>query len=247
MKENDLDSVPLVNKSKRVLDIINNQNTNEKSFSSYKPDLKLPVVIMAGGLGTRLDPITKIIPKPLIPLEDSTIIEKIIKRFLDVGCNSFYATVNYKSKIMKAYFDDVKKNYDLTFINETKPQGTAGSLQKLQGKMKTPFFVTNCDIIINTDYNILYEFHKNNKYDLTLVAAAKTFTVPYGTCVLNDKGNLSHINEKPSYEFLTNTGLYILNPDLLELIPKNKFFHITDLIENIKNKQKCRSFSSFGR
>ena len=191
---------------------------------------------MAGGLGTRLDPITKIIPKPLIPLDDGTIIEKIIKRFLDVGCNSFYATVNYKSKIMKAYFDDVEKNYDLTFINETKPQGTAGSLQKLQGKMETPFFVTNCDIIINTDYNVLYEFHKNNKYDLTLVAAAKTFTVPYGTCVLNDKGNLSHINEKPSYEFLTNTGLYILNPDLLELIPKNKFFHITDLIENIKNK-----------
>ena len=102
--------------------------------------------------------------------------------------------------------------------------------------MKTPFFVTNCDIIIKTDQHVLYEFHKENKYDLTLVAAAKTFTVPYGTCVLNDKGNLSHINEKPSYEFLTNTGLYILNPDLLELIPENKVFHITELIENIKNK-----------
>ena len=108
----------------------------------------------------------------------------------------------------------------------------------MKGEIKTPFFVTNCDVIINTDYRTLYEFHKKNKYDLTLVAAAKTYTVPYGTCELNEDGGLSHINEKPSYEFLTNTGLYILNPDLLKLIPKNKFFHITELIEKVKNKGK---------
>ena len=116
--------------------------------------------------------------------------------------------------------------------------GTAGSLQYLKGKFDKPFFVTNCDIIIKADYASLYEFHKKNNYDITLVASTKEYIIPYGTCELNGDGHLSHINEKPKFDFLINTGLYVLNPDILQLIPKNKFYHITHLIEDAKNQGK---------
>ena len=83
-----------------------------------------------------------------------------------------------------------------------------------------------------------YEYHQKNNFDITLVASAKEYIIPYGTCELNDEGHLSHINEKPKYDFLINTGLYILNPDVLDIIPENKFYHITHLIEDAKNQGK---------
>jgi NDP-sugar pyrophosphorylase family protein len=123
-------------------------------------------------------------------------------------------------------------------VEEQEPLGTAGSLFFLDGKFNQPFFVTNCDIIIKADYVSLYEFHQKGAYDVTLVASAKEYIIPYGTCELNGEGYLSHINEKPHYDFLINTGLYVLNPDMLKLIPKNKFYHITHLIEQAKNQGK---------
>ena len=117
------------------------------------------------------------------------------------------------------------------YIEENEPLGTAGSLRLLDAKLNKPFFVTNCDIIIKADYNSLYEFHLKGGYDISLVASAKEYVIPYGTCELNSNGNLSIINEKPRYDFLINTGLYVLNPNVLELIPKNKLFHFTHLIE----------------
>ena len=104
-------------------------------------------------------------------------------------------------------------------------------MRYLTGKFNQPFFVTNCDIIIKADYSSLYEFHQKGAYDVTLVASAKEYIIPYGTCELTGDGNLSYINEKPKYDFLINTGLYVLNPDVLDFIPENKFFHITHLIE----------------
>ena len=93
--------------------------------------------------------------------------------------------------------------------------------------------MTNCDVIIKADYNSLYDFHVKEKNDITLVASTKEHIIPYGTCELNDDGQLSKINEKPSYDFLINTGLYIINPDVLKLIPENKFYHMTHLIEDV--------------
>ena len=193
---------------------------------------------MAGGSGTRMEPFTKVLPKPLIPIHEKPIIEHIIDKFLNIGCDSFHLTVNYKSKILKAYFEELQPNYSLSFIDEKEPLGTAGSLRYLKDKFYKPFFVTNCDIIIKADYASLYEFHQKNNYDITLVASAKEYIIPYGTCELNAEGHLSHINEKPMYNFLINTGLYILNPDVLNIIPKDKFYHITHLIEDAKTQGK---------
>ena len=234
-----IDLIPVINDNNEVIDIVtwskvfkNDKKIKEKVFKN------VPVVIMAGGKGTRMEPFTKILPKPLIPVHGRPIIENIIERFTNLGCRDFYLTVNYKSKIMKAYFEELQPDYGANFVEEKEPLGTAGSLRLLMGQFNQPFFVTNCDIIIKIDYASLLEFHKKGGYDITLVASAKEYIIPYGTCELNRDGHLSHINEKPKYDFLINTGLYVMDPDILGLIPPNKFYHITHLIEEAKNQGK---------
>ena len=119
------------------------------------------------------------------------------------------------------------------FINEKKPLGTAGSLKFLTKKLDKPFFVSNCDIIVKANYESIYDFHLSGKYDITLVASTKEYIIPYGTCILNKSGHLLKIDEKPEYNFLVNAGLYVLNPSILNFIPENKFYHITNLIEDL--------------
>jgi len=232
-----LDLVPIVDQNNMIVDYV----TWSGLTGGRQPQKSLgnvPVVIMAGGKGTRMEPFTNILPKPLVPVHEKPIIEHIIERFTDIGCSDFHLTVNYKSRILKAYFEELQPEYKVNFVEEKEPLGTAGSLRFLIGKFKQPFFVTNCDIIIKDDYGSLYEFHQKGGYDLTLVASAKEYRIPYGTCELNGDGHLSHINEKPKYDFLINTGLYLLSPEVLELIPENRFHHITHLIEDAKNKGK---------
>jgi len=234
LRDKKIDLIPIVDEEYKVVDYITWSNMNGGKQNKKTLD-DVSVVIMAGGKGTRMEPFTKVLPKPLIPINEKPIIEHIIERFTDKGCSDFHLTVNYKGKILKAYFEELKPDYSVSFVDENKPLGTAGSLQYLKGKFDKPFFVTNCDIIIKADYVNLYEFHQKGGYDITLVASAKEYIIPYGTCELNGDGHLSHINEKPKYDFLINTGLYILSPDVLKLIPENKFYHITHLIEDAKN------------
>jgi dTDP-glucose pyrophosphorylase len=229
------DLIPVVDDKGKLSDIIFWESVLKNNKNNM---LDVPVVIMAGGRGTRLEPFTKILPKALVPIHDKPIIEHIIERFTKVGCTDFHLTVNYKSRILKAYFEDLQADYHMQFVEEQEPLGTAGSLCFLDKKFNKPFIVTNCDVIIKIDYSKLYKFHQEGCYDVTLVASAKEYIIPYGTCELNSDGHLSHINEKPHYDFLINTGLYILNPDVLQLIPENKFYHITHLIEDVKNQGK---------
>jgi dTDP-glucose pyrophosphorylase len=237
LREKQLDLIPIIDRDDKVVDYLTRSNINDGKQNKKVLD-DVSAVIMAGGKGTRMEPFTNVLPKPLIPIHEKPIIEHILERFTDMGCSDFHLTVNYKGKILKAYFEELKPDYSVSFVDESQPLGTAGSLQYLKGKFGKPFFVTNCDIIIKADYVDLYEFHQKGGYDITLVASAKEYIIPYGTCELNDEGHLSHINEKPHYDFLINTGLYILNPDMLKLIPENKFYHITHLIEDAKNQGK---------
>ena len=237
LREKNISLIPVIDKDSKVVDYLTWLNTNsEKQNKKRLQDFS--VVIMAGGKGTRMEPFTSVLPKPLIPIHGKPIIEHIIERFTDMGCSDYHLTVNYKSKILKAYFEELKPDYIVSFIDETKPLGTAGSLKYLKGKFDRPFFVTNCDVIIKADYGNLYEFHNKGGYDITLVVSAKEYIIPYGACELTSEGYFSHINEKPKYDFLINTGLYILNPDVLNIIPNNKFYHITDMIQKLKNAGK---------
>ena len=210
----------------------------DEKNNSYKHLKDTAVIIMAGGKGNRLKPFTNILPKPLVPINDKTIIEIIIQHFVDHKCNDFYLTLNYKSKLLKAYFQELEPKYNVSYFDEEIPLGTAGSLKYFKEKIEAPFFVTNCDIIIKSDYYDLMKFHNDQNFDITLVASAKEYTIPYGTVKLDDAGHLTQINEKPKYNFLINAGMYVLNPDILDLIPENKFYHITQLIADAKKNGK---------
>jgi len=201
---------------------------------SENQELDAPVVIMAGGRGTRLEPFTKVLPKPLIPVGDKTVIDHILDKFRAYGVCEFYLTIHHMSKILRAYFEEKNPDYSIDFTEETEPRGTAGSLKLLKDRLNKPFFVSNCDIIIQADYSDIYSFHTNNGYDITLVASARQFNIPYGICVLNVSGSLERIQEKPNYNLLVNTGLYVLNPDVINLVPDDGLFHITHLMDKVK-------------
>lgn len=230
------DFIPVVNKNLKLKKIIYWEEIFTNGEKKRSEKLNIPAVIMAGGKGTRLEPFTKVLPKPLIPIHNKPVIDHIIEKFTDVGITEFHLTLNYKGRILKAYFDELVPDFKMHYITEKIPLGTAGSLKYLKNKIKSPFFVTNCDIIIDADYIDLYNFHDNKNNDITLVASAKEYIIPYGACELDSKGNLETIKEKPAYELLINTGLYVLHPKVIDLIPRNKFYHITDLIKDAKKE-----------
>ncbi|NNC95041.1 MAG: NTP transferase domain-containing protein [Chitinophagales bacterium] len=197
----------------------------------------IPVVIMAGGKGTRLKPLTNIIPKALVPIVEKPIVEVIIDRFANLGVSEVYLTVNHKSEMIEQYFESVKnKKYSIAYIKEDKPLGTAGSLHLLKDKLKSTFFVSNCDILIDQDYREVYNYHKTNENSLTIVAALKHYDIPYGTLETKEGGILEHIEEKPELTFLVNSGMYILEAETLDYIPENEFFHITHLIDKLREE-----------
>ena len=205
----------------------------EQTVSIPQLENPIPVVIMAGGKGTRMAPFTHVLPKPLIPVGNRTMIEVIMDEYSKFGLSEFYISVNHKSRIIKAYFEEHPSHQKISFIEEDEPLGTAGALKFLEGQLSTPFFVSNCDVLIHADYNEIYKFHRKENYDLTIIGSTQEHTIPYGVCKTTTKGKLLSIEEKPSYNFLVNTGMYLLNSDLLNIIPKNTFYHITHLIDHL--------------
>jgi len=230
-----LQCLPIVDDNKKVVSTIWWTDLFENKSKKIK-FLKLPVVIMAGGEGSRLAPFTKILPKPLIPIGEKPIVEIIIDRFMDYGCSDFYLSVNYKANIVKAYFKDFEHKYNITYIEEERPLGTAGSLRLLKKRIKKTFFVSNCDILIEADYADIHKFHQQKKNKITIVSSMKNFMVPYGVCEVENGGILKSIREKPEFDFLANTGMYVLDKTVLEDIPKNTLYNMTDLISNYLEK-----------
>lgn len=198
-----------------------------------KEYFNLPVVILAGGLGTRLKPLTNVLPKPLIPLGDKTILEVIFDRFAIYGCNDYYVSVNYKADFIKYYIANQHLPFNIKYFSEEKPLGTAGSLFMLRGGINQTFFVSNCDIIIDQDYSEILNYHLENNNEITVVAALKHYMIPYGTIETGDNGILKVLNEKPELTLKINSGMYIMEPHLLDEIPDNQYYHITDLIKKV--------------
>lgn len=235
--ENRIECMPVVDENKVLVDVYFWEDIFGKEEKRQLQKLNLPVIIMAGGKGTRLKPLTNVIPKPLIPLGEKTIIEEIMDRFMEVGCDIFFLSVNYKAKTIKHYFDQLNSHqYNIKYFQEEKPLGTAGSIYIIKNQIDTTFFVSNCDIIIEEDYSEILRYHRDNNNELTIVSALKHYPIPYGTVMTKKDGLLLELKEKPELTFQINTGFYILESHLLDEIPENEFFHITQLIENIRNR-----------
>ncbi|MGE0918636.1 nucleotidyltransferase family protein [Trichlorobacter lovleyi] len=211
----------------------------EKAPAKVMAELNLPVIIMAGGQGTRLKPLTNVLPKPLMPINEKTIIEDIMDRFVDCGCQEFFISVNYKADFIRYYLNSLQDSrYRLNYFQEERPLGTAGSLHLLKDNIASTFFVSNCDILIEQDYGEILEYHRDNKNEITVVAALKQLTMPYGTLTTGNDGILTHIEEKPEIAYKVNTGFYILEPHLLNEIPVDTFYHITTLIEALLQQKR---------
>lgn len=202
-----------------------------------KHTIDLPVVIMAGGKGTRLKPFSNILPKALFPLGEQTILEVILDKFKDAGCVRFMLSVNYKHDFIRTYFDQLEGSpYGLEYFKEDKPLGTAGSLHLIRDRIQETFIVSNCDIVIDTDYSEIVDYHREQNNEISLVAALKHFKIPYGTLETAEEGQLTGLREKPELTYLINAGFYLLEPHLINEIPKNTFFHITQLIETVRKR-----------
>lgn len=228
--------MPILDEDGSIIDILCWDEMFHEKEPDNRPKIDLPVVIMAGGKGTRLKPITNVIPKPLVPVGDKTILEVIMDQFESIGCHKFYMSVNYKADMMKYYLSQLEHQYDIEFFMEDKPLGTIGSVSLLKGKITTPFFVSNCDSINEQDYRDVWDYHVNNHNDMTIVTMIKSFKIPYGVIETGEDGLMTALKEKPEQSFQVNTGVYILNPYLINEIPDGEFFHITNLMERVQSR-----------
>ena len=234
MTELRAECMPVVDDKGELVDVYFWDDFFKHSELQHREKIDLPVVVMAGGKGTRLKPLTNVIPKPLVPVGDKTILEVIMDQFEAIGCHKFYMSVNYKADMMKYYLNQLDHQYDIEFFMEEKPLGTIGSVSLLKGKINTPFFVSNCDSINEQDYRDVYDYHVNNKNDMTIVTMVKSFKIPYGVIETGADGLMIDLKEKPEHTYMVNSGVYILNPELIEEIPVGQFFHITHLMEKVK-------------
>lgn len=232
----DFPYIPIINKNNKLINIIDPKSLGKELIQKK---IDLPVVIMAGGKGTRLQPSTYILPKPLIPIKGKAIIEHIIHEFSNYGIHNYYVSINYKSIMIKAFFSELNGDYKIKYITEKKPLGTAGSLKLLEKNKRKNFIVINCDTIIKTNFSEFIRFHKKNKNDISVISSINKLEIPYGVCEIDKNQKLKKIDEKPKVDFLANTGCYMINKKVIKLIPKNKYFDFTDLISlAIKKKYK---------
>lgn len=226
-------AVPVVDADKQISRVYVRKAENRQDYSN---PLNLPVVMMAGGLGTRLYPYTKVLPKPLIPVADIPISERIVQAFRKIGCKEFHMIVNYKKNMIKAYFNDLDCDYNICFWDEDIPLGTGGGLSLLNGIVHSTFIMTNCDILIWDDVRKIVEHHVEEKNKVTMVCSLKNFEIPYGVVNFTEGGEISSFDEKPKLSFFMNTGYYILETDVFKYVQQGEKIDMPDIIDRMKIK-----------
>ena len=229
--------VPIVDNEGRLVGI-------EEMDELMKPTIKTnKVVLMVGGLGTRLRPLTENTPKPMLKVGNKPILETIILNFKKYGFTNIILSVSYKSEIIEEYFKDGRKfGVNIEYIHENKRMGTAGALSLIRKKLNEPFFVMNGDLLTNINFEHMMEYHLSNNAIATMGVREYDFQVPYG--VVNVDGeNILSIEEKPVHSFFVSAGVYVLDSKVLDFIPNDEFYDMPTLFEKvIENKMKSVSF-----
>lgn len=242
MLEFHIEAIPVVDSNNVPVNIIFLRDIVEPDQKQYE-QIDAPVVIMAGGKGTRLYPYTNVLPKPLMPIGSATILERIIDSFRKNGCDNFWLTLNYKKNLIKAYLDEKEKTYKIQYAEEEEFRGTCGGIRLLQDKLKGTFFVSNCDVLLDIDYSELLRFHQMNNNEITVVTSLKHMQIPYGVIELEKGGNIERMVEKPSFNYNINTGIYVMEPSVIKDIPLDQVFHMNDLMNKLlKEKRKVGAY-----
>ncbi len=220
----------IVNKDKEVLKIVSKKELG--SLPNY-------AVLMAGGLGNRLGVLTKHTPKPLLKVGSKPILQNIVEQFSSNAIKKIIISVNYKSEMIKDYFKDGDKfDVNIDYIEESKRLGTAGCLSLLSKKPLEPFFVMNGDILVDIDFKDMLNYHVNNNYMATMGVIKYSINIPYGVIEVDTDNNILALSEKPNKSYYVNAGVYILNPELIDMIPKDEFYDMPTLFNKLKQEDK---------
>lgn len=224
--------LPIVDDKNKIVDVLCLDEINFDTVTN-------PVVIMAGGLGTRLYPLTKDTPKPMLPINGKPILEKIMERLINQGFQNFYISINYLGEQIKEYFQDGSKwDISIKYIEETKRLGTAGALSKLTSVIKEPFIVMNGDIITDLDFREFLSFHISQNSESTMCLYKQVHQVPFGVVEFDNDNKIISMIEKPKNEYFINMGIYVINPETLEYIPKDDYYDMPSLFQNIIDNHK---------
>lgn len=234
--KNKIYQIPVINDNGKIIGIHVLDELIKLKSNSNK------VVIMAGGKGTRLRPLTKYVPKPMLKVGGRPILETLIIKIKESGFKNFILCVNYKSKIIEEYFGNGKKfGVKIEYIHEKNRMGTVGALSLFKDKPIEPFFVINGDVLTNLDFKKMLDFHYEHNSKATMCIREYNFESPYGEVKLENE-NIISIQEKPKHKYFVNAGVYILDPSCVDLIP-NKFYDMPTLFKNIiENNFKTISF-----
>ena len=224
--------MPVVDSQRKLIDVL--------LLEDFKPpEMDNWVILMAGGLGSRLRPLTRDCPKPLLKVGEKPLLETMIQKFGESGFRKIFLSVNYKSKMIEEYFRDGSDwNVEIEYLKETKPLGTVGALRLLPEKPRFPFFVMNGDVLTRIDFKQLIKFHEKNHVMATMCAKQYDLEVPYGVINLNER-HIASIEEKPIQSFLVNAGIYVLSPEVIDLIPDRRAFDMTDLFKKMIAEKKA--------
>ncbi len=227
-----LHQIPIVDYNHQVVGIV---EIEDLVRPKEKPNI---AVIMAGGLGTRLRPLTDKLPKPMLKIGDKPILQTIIEKFSEHGFKNFIICVNYKGDTIQNFFGNGENlGINIEYVREEKRLGTAGALSLVKDKLKEPFFVMNGDLLTNINFEHLYNYHISNQADATMCVREYDFQVPYG--VVNLKDNLiQFIEEKPVQRFFVSAGIYMLFPETLKYIPTNEYFDMPELFKILIEENK---------
>jgi len=241
MAEKKVHQIPVVNIEGKVLDLKNISqvviDSNGRVSNIQKRSLsvdKTKVFLMLGGEGKRLRPLTEKTPKPMLPVGGKPLLETIVSNFVDQGFEEFYFSINYKADVIKNFFGDGEKvGAKISYIDEVNKMGTAGSLGLLPERIEAPMIVMNGDLLTNVNFANVLDFHSQNSALATMCVREYVYNIPYGI-VENDGVQLSSIIEKPAQSHFINAGIYVLEPEVLSLIPQNQYFDMPQLFEKIR-------------
>mgnify|MGYP006076536681 CR=1 FL=1 len=229
--------LPIVDKNNRLVEIF---TLGDKGFR-IMPN---PVVIMAGGLGKRLGVLTKDTPKPMLHVGDKPLLDTILSSFIECGFHKFYISVNYRKDVIIDYFGNGSKwGIDIVYLIEDKRLGTAGALSLIKEKHDEQIIVANGDVLTSMDYEKLLNFHVEKKAMATMCVRKYEHIIPYGVIELEDN-EIVRLSEKPKITFNVNTGIYIIDPHLINSIPLDTFYDMPELFNYaIKNKYKTCAYT----
>ena len=231
MRTKRIHQIPIVDNESRVVGI-------EVLDDLLEPETRpSPVVIMAGGLGTRLRPLTEDCPKPLLEVGGQPILETILEGFIVHGFHRFYLSVNYKSGMIEDYFGDGSDwSVDITYLHEEQRLGTAGPLSLLPERPDEPLIVMNGDLLTKLNYAHLLDYHRDQDSIATMCVREHETQVPYGV-IETEEQRMMGIEEKPTERYFVNAGIYVLEPETLGLVPENEFFDMTELFEDLIDRE----------